>query len=152
MVRERSAGGVLIRRVGPRHEVCLILRELPRPRVGSHVVRRLWGLPKGHVEAGEQEAEAALREVEEETGFAAELLRPLGTIAYTFVRPPVTVSKTVAFFLMRALRRTGSHDATEIVEARWMPLGRAGARLAYENERRILRAAQQAAKKLLGDK
>jgi len=103
------------------------------------------------VEAGEKTTAAAIREVREETGYAGAIVRSLGTIAYTFVRPPATVSKTVAFFLMRALRRTGPHDAAEIVEARWMPLGRASARLAYENERRILRAAQQAVKTLLGD-
>lgn len=143
MVRERSAGGVLVRRAGSGWNICLVSRELPRPLDANRVPRRVWCLPKGHIEAGEDAAAAALREVQEETGYAGEILRALGTIAYRFARPPVTVSKTVAFFLMRALRRTGSHDATEIVEARWMPLGRASARLAYENERRVLRRAQR---------
>ncbi|MBO7189145.1 MAG: NUDIX domain-containing protein [Alistipes sp.] len=37
-------------------------------------LRNRWDLPKGHIEAGESESVAALREVEEETGVAAEII------------------------------------------------------------------------------
>lgn len=41
---------------------------------GKDPRRRVWSLPGGHVEAGETAADAALREIREETGIEAELL------------------------------------------------------------------------------
>ena len=43
-----------------------------------------WVLPKGKVEEGENNQEAALREVSEETGVKADILKYLGEIHYTF--------------------------------------------------------------------
>ena len=37
-------------------------------------LRNRWDLPKGHIEAGESESVAAIREVEEETGVVAEII------------------------------------------------------------------------------
>lgn len=136
ILRETSAGGVLIRRFGAQAEVCLILRSRPAD----------WALPKGHLEAGEDAAEAALREVREETGWTGEILEPLGTIAYQFTKPGerTIVSKTVAYFLMRALgEASGSYDTREVADARWMSLDDALASMAYDNERRILRKAKE---------
>ena len=131
-VPQTSAGGVVVRRVGDRSEVCLILRT----RYG----RRAWCLPKGHVEAGEDPPTAALREVQEETGLVCEILSPLGTTAYQFTEPgaPAPFAKTVWFFLMRA--RAGDlarHDA-EALEVRWMALDEALGRATYDSEQRII--------------
>lgn len=41
-----------------------------------------WVLPKGHIEDGEGHIEAALREVEEETGVIARMVYPLGVVVY----------------------------------------------------------------------
>lgn len=136
--RETSAGGVLIRRRSGRDEVCLILRA-------RHGVQA-WCLPKGHLEPGEDAAAAAQREVKEETGVTAQILAPLGTISYQFTtageRTPV--SKSVCFFLMRALDEAeGPRDAQEVIDARWMPLDDAMRTATYENERQVLHRAQQ---------
>ena len=131
-----SAGGVIVRRAQGRCEVCLILRD----RHG-----RAWGLPKGHVEAGEDPAATAMREVREETGLMGEILHPLDTIAYQFREPERghRVAKTVHFFLMCSTGgRLDDHDA-ETVEARWLPLDEAVATVTYENERRVLEQAKQ---------
>lgn len=53
-----AAGGVVVRDDG----TILMIR-----------MRGRWDLPKGHIEAGESDSTAALREVEEETGIVAEL-------------------------------------------------------------------------------
>ena len=47
--------------------------------------RLLWSLPKGHIEAGETPEQAAIREIEEETGILGEVLAPLGIIDFWFV-------------------------------------------------------------------
>ncbi|HXL04432.1 MAG TPA: NUDIX hydrolase [Bacillota bacterium] len=60
-----------------------------------------WVLPKGKVEPEETPPEAALREVLEETGVRAEILCPLGTTDYTYVRDVTgeLVDKTVHWYL-----------------------------------------------------
>ncbi|TLZ89458.1 MAG: NUDIX domain-containing protein, partial [Methanobacteriota archaeon] len=57
--------------------------------------------PKGTLELGETDEEAAVREVHEETGLRVKLLRPLTEVRYAFYWPPdgVNVDKTVAYFL-----------------------------------------------------
>jgi len=135
-VFQTSAGGVVVRRLHGRFEVCLTLRT----RHGN-----AWGLPKGHVEAGEEPSAAAVREVREETGLIGEILEPLSSITYQFRdrQQARLCSKTVVFFLMRALRgRLDDHD-TETLEARWMAFDDAMANAAHENERQVLQQAQQ---------
>ena len=43
-----------------------------------------WVLPKGTVEYGEQHEETAVREVREETGVIADIVKYVGTSRYTF--------------------------------------------------------------------
>lgn len=46
-----------------------------------------WDLPKGHLECGEHIEECAAREVEEETGVAAEVVRPLCETLHAYYFP-----------------------------------------------------------------
>ena len=154
-VHETSAGGVVVRslaalgilphghtREAPRtarpYAVCLISR-----RRHGHAE---WCLPKGHLEPWEDAATAALREVREETGVSAEIIQPIGTIAYRFTKSnePAQVSKTVTFFLMHAHGDSSlAPDANEVVEVRWMSFDEAIAMATYPSERQILRQAQR---------
>ena len=65
-----------------------------------------WVLPKGHVEEGETPEQAAVREVEEETGVTAEVLGPVGTL--TFDTPEESVCNRV--FLMRFAAGGKAHE------------------------------------------
>ena len=76
--------------------------------------RLLWPLPKGHVEAGETAEQAAVREVEEETGIRAEVVAALGTIDYWFAAEGRRVHKTVHHFLLRALSGELCDDDVEV--------------------------------------
>jgi 8-oxo-dGTP pyrophosphatase MutT (NUDIX family) len=126
MIREFSAGGVVVRRMRGRPFVAVV-------RVRDDV----FALPKGHPDAGESVADAAWREVREETGLEAELVEKLDDIRYWYVRGGERVMKIVSFFLFRY--RSGSvadHDH-EVEEALWIPLDEAPDRLAYKGEREM---------------
>ena len=125
-------------------DLCLIARATDRGLV--------WGLPKGHIEPGEQLEQTALREVREETGLTGEIVRKLGAITYVFSARPYTDGpkpsasvrfvKTVHFFLLRYRDgQTSDHD-DEVEQAEWFNADDATSKLAYDNERRILRKAQ----------
>jgi ADP-ribose pyrophosphatase YjhB (NUDIX family) len=105
--------------------------------------RLLWSLPKGHIEAGETAEEAAVREVEEETGIIGRVVAPLGTIDFWFVAEDRRVHKTVHHFLLRALGGELSDSDVEVSEVAWVPLDELESRLAYADERRLIRRATE---------
>lgn len=105
--------------------------------------RLLWSLPKGHIEVGETAEQAAVREVQEETGIIGAVVAPLGTIDFWFVAEDRRVHKTVHHFLLRALGGALSDEDVEVSEVAWVPLGELESRLAYADERRLIRRATE---------
>lgn len=132
--QERSAGGAVV------HEGRLLV-IVPRRRAADG--SRVLGLPKGHIDPGETALEAALREVREETGVEAELVRELGDVRYWYRRDGRSVPKSVLFYLLRYRGGdTADHDE-EVEEARWMDLTEACTALTYEGEREMARRASE---------
>lgn len=127
---EFSAGGLVVRSSGYASSAAIIGRTDRRGRL-------LWSLPKGHIEPGETPAQAAVREVEEETGIVGTVLAPLGKIDYWFVADGRRVHKTVTHFLMNAIGGELSDEDAEVVAVAWVPLDDLSRRLAYADERRI---------------
>lgn len=101
----------------------------------------LWSLPKGHIEAGETAEQAAVREVEEETGISGVILAELGTIDFWFVADGRRIHKTVQHFLMRATGGELSDADIEVAEVAWVPLSDMATRLAYPDERGLVDTA-----------
>ena len=129
---ELSAGGAVV------HDDEVIV-VVPVKRDASR--QRVLALPKGHLDQGETDEAAAVREVAEETGVNAELIEKLGDVEYSYERRGRRRAKRVAFYLFEY--RSGSledHDH-EIEEARWMPLEQAAEQLTYPGEREIVRRA-----------
>lgn len=133
-VDETSAGGLVVD--ATREHAALI------GRLDRHG-RLLWSLPKGHIEDGETIEQTALREVKEETGISARVLRPLGTIDYWFVAERRRVHKTVHHFLLEAVGGELSDEDVEVTEVAWVPVGQLESRLAYTDERALVRKARE---------
>src|SRR3954465_9786845 len=134
-VDETSAGGLVLDRRGPEASGALIGRLDRRGRL-------LWWLPKGPVEPGETEEQAAIREVAEETGIRGSVVGKLGTIDFWFVADGRRIHKPVHHFLPVAddpvPGLTLSDADVEVSEVAWVPLADLAARLAYADERRLL--------------
>ncbi len=107
--------------------------------------RGVWALPKGLIGPDEKPEEAALREVGEETGVEAHLVRKLGDIRYVYTWAGERVFKVVSFYLFRYRRGRLGELATEqrieVAEVRWLPLDEAGQLLAYRGEREMAEKA-----------
>lgn len=137
VVEETSAGGLVVQEAGGGHQAAVIAR---RNRAG----RLEWCLPKGHLEGTETPAQAAVREIAEETGIIGMVVQELGTIDYWFTGTDRRVHKVVHHFLLTAtggdLTVEGDPDQ-EAEDVAWVALADLPGRLAYPNERRLAAAA-----------
>jgi 8-oxo-dGTP pyrophosphatase MutT (NUDIX family) len=130
-VEETSAGGLVVDGTSDDARAALIGRLDRRGRLR-------WSLPKGHVEQGETNEDAAVREVAEETGITGRVVAPLGTIDFWFVADGRRVHKTVHHFLLVAASGELSDEDIEVEQVEWVPLEEVADRLAYDDERRLV--------------
>ena len=91
MIEATSCGGVVIFR----GKILLLYKNFHNKYEG-------WVLPKGTVEDGEEHKETAMREVMEETGARASIIKYIGTSEYTFTVPEDIVEKEVHWYIMMA--------------------------------------------------
>lgn len=125
-----AAGGVLVRSGRDGGEVAVIHRS----KYGD------WSLPKGKLDDGEDFAQAALREVEEETGMRAELGPELSSVNY---RDRKGRTKFVRYWLMRPVCGEFT-PGSEVDELRWLHPERAQTLLTYEHDAELVREAMAA--------
>lgn len=128
-ILEFSAGGLVVDEHG---RVLLIRARDLRDRP-------VWTLPKGALAPGESSADAALREVREETGWRCDLVRDLSAVTYWFRRDGRRIRKTVRWYLMRPVEKVGEHDH-EVDEVAWAEREDALSRLRYDSDRRLVAA------------
>jgi len=159
MVREISAGGVVIRKregiwwmaaIEPPREASRSAggSKADWARAGAGKAKPVLALPKGLVDPGEKPLETALREVYEETGVTADLVTKLGDIKYVYTRSwgdGGRVFKIVSFYLMRYRSGRINDIATEmrieVARALWVRLEDAPMMLAYQGEKQMARRA-----------
>lgn len=93
-----------------------------------------WTFPKGKAEAGETDAECALREVWEETGLRCELGPEVGETRYRDSRGR---RKVVRWWRMRVVGGTFAPNR-EVDEIRWAPRVEAASLLSYQRDLPLL--------------
>ncbi len=98
----------------------------------------VWTFPKGHLERGETPLKAALREVEEETGWKCRSVGPLALVRYRFNRNGRPVAKKVRWYRMEPVERTGKPDAGEIMKTKWVAKRAAAKSLSYPGDLRLI--------------
>ncbi len=125
----RAAGGV-VRRQSKQGDVKIAV--VHRPRQDD------WSLPKGKLDPGESWREAAVREVEEETGFRC---RPVRRIGRTRYRDAKGRPKVVRYWLMDLAdgeKAKSFQPNREVDELRWCSPGEAAALLTYLHDRPLV--------------
>ncbi len=133
MIEATSCGGVVIFR----GKILLLYKNLRNKYEG-------WVLPKGTVEKGEELSDTALREVREESGVRAALIKYIGKSQYTFSVPEDIVTKDVHWFLMKADSYNSKPQREEyFVDSGYYKYHEAYHLLKYPNEKQILEKAYQ---------
>jgi 8-oxo-dGTP pyrophosphatase MutT (NUDIX family) len=128
---EHSSGGAVIHYLDGRPHVAMIATR----------GRTRWGLPKGAVSKGETSEQAALREVQEETGILADIISPLDTIEYYFRAGDTLIRKRVDFYLMQYVGGKLTPQLTEVDDVEWVELSESIQRASFESEKKLLSAA-----------
>ena len=135
VAREFSSGGVVYKK-----DKWLITRSAP----SEIYPKSVWRLPKGWVDKDESAEEAALREVKEEGGVEAKVIKKIETVRYFFTTPDKgKVLKFVTFYLMEWTKNLSEGFGEETSEIAWLPFDQAVKRLAYSGEKQILKKAKE---------
>jgi 8-oxo-dGTP diphosphatase len=127
----RAAGGMVTRRGSDGGVELLVVH---RPKYGD------WSLPKGKLDDDETDEQAALREVEEETGYRCTLGEELPTIEYL---DRDGRQKRVRYWRMQVVDEGPWAPNKEIDDRRWIPIGEADTLLTYAPDRGLVRGVQQ---------
>src|SRR3989344_6450609 len=135
MIKEFSAGGIVFRKI--RNQIVWL--------VCQHSQHKGWVFPKGfigdHID-GESEQDTALREVMEETGVTAKIIKKLKDPAgYFYVWKGGKRFKTVYYFLMRYVSGDIKDHDFEMQAVEWLPQDVVKKRLTYKSDKKAFEEA-----------
>lgn len=132
MKREFSAGGIVFKN----GKVLLIKNAAMRDKNKAY-----WGFPKGHINSGEKSEEAAVREIEEETGIETEIIKKLGDSRYIFTKEGEKVFKVVVYFLLEYVSGDLKPQDLEVLEVKWVDPEEAMEILSFKKDKEKLEEA-----------
>ncbi len=121
------AAGIVFRGNGGKVEYLLVGPKKEKPELE-------WLLPKGHIEKKEDLRQAALREVQEETGVKARLVRPLGIKTFSTLKEKITAQ----YYLMSFVSEV---EPSEKRRKAWFPFDDALKNLTHKSNKSLLKKA-----------
>ena len=133
MKSEKSCGAMVMNLVKGVPQVLLVKHE--KTTHNGH-----WDFPKGHPEKEESEEQTALREVKEETGVTASIIK--GFREEIHYSPKKGTNKTVVFFLATTHDHAVKVQKGEIEDFRWLPLTDAMNLLTFATAKSLLQKAE----------
>lgn len=134
------AGGVVFNAAG---EVLVLERTVMRDCAPKLEVR----FPKGHIDPGETNEEAAVREVAEESGYASVgIIADLGAYTSRYAYKNTRHTRHEYYYLMRLTQEARSaptpmHEEEALFEPRWVAPSELVAMMTYESEQEFARRA-----------
>ena len=135
-----SAGGIIFKK--EKGEVKVLVTQ--------HSKHKGWEFPKGHLEIAETSEQAALREVEEETGVKAKVLEKAGTTQYFYYDDDKQKCfKTVNYFFMQFLELGEATTASEVSDKKWLPVEKVEAQLTFKSTKEMWEKAKKSVKRLM---
>lgn len=131
-----SAGGIVFKKTGEKTKVL----------VSQHSGHHGWVFPKGligdHIE-GENKEKTAIREVKEETGADAKIIKTLTSVTYLFVFEGKKIKKTVYYFLMEYIGGDIAKHDREMEAVEWLPIEKVEERLTYKSDQKVWKEAKK---------
>jgi len=134
MKREFSAGGIVLKD----SKVLLIKNAAMRDPKKAY-----WGFPKGHINPGEKSEAAALREIEEETGIKAQIVKKLGDSRYVFTKEGEKIFKVVVFFLLDYVSGEIVPQDLEVLDSGWYGTDEALKMLSFKKDKEFLQKVME---------
>lgn len=132
-----SAGGVAFRWRDSEPEIAIVSVK-PKLR---------WQIPKGIVDPGESPQVTAVREVREEAGVEADLIKLIETIEYWYrsvkYGKPIRYHKFVHFYLLEYKSGDVANHDHEVEESRWVSFDEALRLLDFKSERDVVEKARE---------
>lgn len=132
MKRQFSAGGIICKP----GDLWLVRKPKANPGFTGSLG---WTFPKGLIDEGETSEQAALREVREEAGVEAEVVKKLPVIKIFFTdHEGEKVFKTITYFEMKWIKDLPEGFGEETEEVVWLSREEAKKQLAFASERGLL--------------
>jgi 8-oxo-dGTP pyrophosphatase MutT (NUDIX family) len=161
MKREFSAGGIIYKQIKSQSEKLKVVYLLTKSSSSVLFPQSYWRLPKGWIDdkdngklpgpiaSGEKKATeedlqtAALREVREEAGVEATIIKKIGTETYFYKTENDRVMKFVTFYLMEWEKDLDEGFGFETAEVKWFPFEEARRLLKNGGEKEMVEKSQE---------
>lgn len=147
MRREFSAGGIVFKRSKVNGHMSYVLWL-----VVQHSQHKGWVFPKGLIgdaKENESKEETAVREVREEGGINAKIVKELiKPVKYWYVWNKEKIAKTVYFFLMEYVSGDIKDHDFEVMDSKWLTEEEVRKTLTYKNDKKAFEEAIKMFRKL----